>query len=99
MSKTDSSRARWIGIFVLILIVSLAEPSALILDYQNNRYLRQYVTDNLGMIVAASIGLLVVASVSAYVLLATSEVSRPKGFFARNDYPFRLKILAHGFRS
>src|SRR5437899_11074295 len=66
MRKSDSSQARWIGILVLVLIISLAELSALILDYQNNRYLRQYVSDNLGMIVVASIGLLIVAGTAAY---------------------------------
>jgi putative drug exporter of the RND superfamily len=68
MSKTDPSRSRWIGIFVLVLIISLAELAALILDYQNNRYLRQYVSDNLGTIATASIGLLVVAGVAGYAV-------------------------------
>jgi len=61
MRGTSISQARWIGIFVLVLIISLAELTALILDYQNNRYLREYVSDNLGMIVAATIGLVIVA--------------------------------------
>src|SRR6266851_10314581 len=81
MSKTGSSQARLIGIFVLVLIVSLAELAALILDYQNNRYLRQYVSDNLGTIVAAAIGLAVVASVAGYVLsrkLGAQKTPRPK---------------------
>src|SRR5207245_10384011 len=68
MSKTHSSQARWIGIFVLVLVISLAELAALILDYQNNRYLRQYVSDNLSMIVAGSIGLLMAAAVAGYAV-------------------------------
>jgi putative drug exporter of the RND superfamily len=68
MSETDSSRSRWVGIFVLVLIVSLGELAVLILDYQNNRYLRQYVSDNLSLVVGASIGLLVVASAAGYLL-------------------------------
>jgi amino acid permease len=67
MSGSGSSQARLIGVFVLVLIISLAELAALILDYQNNRYLREYVSDNLGTIVAAAIGLVVVASVAGYV--------------------------------
>ena len=68
MRGTSISQARWIGIFVLVLIISLAELTALILDYQNNRYLREYVSDNLGMIVAATIGLVIVAGGAGYVV-------------------------------
>src|SRR5467141_4939361 len=81
MSGSGSSQARLIGIFVLVLIISLAELAALILDYQNNRYLRQYVSDNLGTIVAAAIGFVVVASVPGYVIsgkLAAQKTPRPK---------------------
>src|SRR2546422_812967 len=67
-SRNGSSQARLVGIFVLVLIISLAEFAALLLDYQNNRYLRQYVSDNLGMIVAATIGLVIVAGGAGYVV-------------------------------
>src|SRR6266568_3881960 len=67
-SRTGSSQARLVGIFVLVLIISLAEFAALILDYQNNRYLRQYVSDNLGTIILAAIGLLIVAGGAGYVV-------------------------------
>src|SRR6266446_1103130 len=79
MSKTGSSQARLIGIFVLVLILSLAELGALILDYQNNRYLRQYVSDNLGTIVAASIALLVVAGVAGYAVSRKLGVPKTPG--------------------
>ncbi|HVH16339.1 MAG TPA: MMPL family transporter [Candidatus Angelobacter sp.] len=79
MSETDPSRSRWIGIFVLILILSLAELAALILDYQNNRYLRQYVSDNLSLVVGASIGLLIVAGISGYVVSRKLGVPRTPG--------------------
>jgi hypothetical protein len=68
MSGTGSSQARWIGVLVLVLILSLAELTALILDYQNNRYLRLYVSDNLGRIIVAAIGLLIVAGGAGYVI-------------------------------
>jgi len=67
-SRIGSSQARLVGIFVLVLIISLAEFAALILDYQNNRYLRQYVSDNLGTIILAAIGLLIVAGGAGYVV-------------------------------
>src|SRR6266446_4011664 len=79
MSKTGSSQARLIGIFVLVLILSLAELGALILDYQNNRYLRQYVSDNLGTIVAASISLLVVAGVAGHAVSRKIGVRKTPG--------------------
>src|SRR5437899_2317068 len=79
MRKSDSSQARWIGILVLVLIISLAELSALILDYQNNRYLRQYVSDNLGMIVVASIGLFIVAGTAAYGVSRKLAVPKTQG--------------------
>jgi len=77
-SGTSSAHSRWIGIFVLVLIISLAELTALILDYQNNRYLRQYVSDNLTTIVAASIGLLIVAGAAGYAV-SKLGVPRPPG--------------------
>ncbi|HWY28715.1 MAG TPA: hypothetical protein VNW25_05600, partial [Candidatus Sulfotelmatobacter sp.] len=76
MSKVDPSRARWTGILVLVLIISLAELAALILDYQNNHYLRQYVSDNLGTIVVAAIGLLIVAGGAGY--LVSKKLGVPK---------------------
>src|SRR5256712_4888871 len=79
MLKSDSSQARSIGILVLVLIISLAELSALILDYQNNRYLRQYVSDNLGMIVVASIGLFIVAGTAAYGVSRKLAVPKTQG--------------------
>ncbi len=63
---------------MLVLIISLAELTALILDYQNNRYLRQYVSDNLTTIVAASIGLLIVAGAAGYAV-SKLGVPRPPG--------------------
>jgi RND superfamily putative drug exporter len=81
MSETDPSRARWTGIFALVLIVSLAELTALILDYQNNRYFRQYVSDNLSTTIVASIGLVGVSSVAGYLVskkLGVPKTPRPR---------------------
>src|SRR5947209_20600985 len=68
MSKTGSSQARWIGVIVFLLTVSLGEFAALILNYQNNFYLRQYVSDNLSATVVTTAGLLVFASGAAYLV-------------------------------
>lgn len=68
MSKNDSSHARWIGTLVFLLIVSLGEFVALVLNYQNNFYLRQYFSDNLGTTVEMIVGLLVFASGAAYLV-------------------------------
>src|SRR5467141_3572222 len=81
MRGAGSSQARLRGIFVLVLVIALAELAVLILDYQNNRYLRQYVSDNLVTIVTAAIGLVVVASVAEYVIsgkLSAQKTPRPK---------------------
>src|SRR5713226_8804579 len=79
MSGTYPSRARWIGIFVLVLIISLAGLTALILDYQNNRYLRLYVSDNLTSIIVASIGLLIVAGGAGFVVSRRLGVQKTLG--------------------
>src|SRR6266567_1526298 len=68
MSKTGSSQARWIGVIVFLLTVSLGEFAALILNYQNNLYLRQYVSDNLSATVVTTVGLLIFASGVAYLV-------------------------------
>src|SRR2546429_3476052 len=78
-SRTGSSQARLVGIFVLVLIISLAEFAALILDYQNNRYLRQYVSDNLGTIILAAIGLLIVAGGAGYVVSKRLGIPKSPG--------------------
>src|SRR6267143_4142453 len=76
MSKTGSSQARWIGVIVFLLTVSLGEFAALILNYQNNFYLRQYVSDNLSATVVTSVGLLIFASGAAY--LASKKLGMAK---------------------
>src|SRR6059036_3451872 len=78
-SGTNVSQARWIGIFVLMLIISLAGLTALILDYQNNRYLRQYVSDNLVTTIVAAISLLIVAVGVGYVVSKRLGVPKTPG--------------------
>src|SRR6266581_1695045 len=77
MSKTGSSQARWIGVIVFLLTVSLGEFTALILNYQNNFYLRQYVSDNLSATVVTSVGLLVFAAGVAYLVSKVGVAKTP----------------------
>src|SRR6266851_5821478 len=79
MSKTGSSQARWIGVIVFLLTVSLGEFAALILNYQNNFYLRQYVSDNLSATVVTSVGLLIFASGAAYLVSKKLGVAKTSG--------------------
>src|SRR6266702_1155492 len=77
MSKTGSSQARWIGVIVILLTVSLGEFAALILNYQNNFYLRQYVSDNLSATAVTSVGLLVFAAGVAYLVSKVGVANSP----------------------
>src|SRR2546428_10622348 len=79
MSKTGSSQARWIGILVFLLVISLGELTALILNYQNNFYLRQYISNNLGATVVTTVGLLVLASGAAYLVSKRLGVAKTSG--------------------
>src|SRR3989442_1295245 len=79
MSKTGSSQARWIGILVFLLVISLGELTALILNYQNNFYLRQYISNNLSATVVATVGLLVFASGAAYLVSKRVGVAKSSG--------------------
>src|SRR5256885_56958 len=81
LSKPGSSKARWIGILVFLLVISLGGLLALILNYQNNFYLRQYVSDNLSATVVISVGLLVFASGTAYLVskkVGAARASAPR---------------------
>src|SRR5712664_1954706 len=98
MSGTNISQARWIGIFILVLIISLAELAALILDYQNNRYLRLFVSENLSAVIVTAIGLLIIAGGAGYVVsrrLGVEKTPRPRvpafariGSFVGRRYKF-----------
>src|SRR3989475_2069439 len=79
MSKTGSSQARWIGILVFLLVISLGELTALILNYQNNFYLRQYISNNLGATVVTTVGIFVLASGAAYLVSKRLGVAKTSG--------------------
>ena len=67
MKEASSSQARWIGLVVLLIIISLGELAALVLDYQNNSYLRQYVSNNVITLTAETMGLVIIALLASYL--------------------------------
>src|SRR5215472_11592648 len=66
MSDRGSSRARWIGLVVFLTVLTLAELAALILNYQNNVYQQQYISQNFGATLVFGTGVLVLASGLGY---------------------------------
>jgi putative drug exporter of the RND superfamily len=74
---SNSANARWIGLFVLLLILSLGLLAALVLEYQNNFYLRQYVSDNLVTTAGAALGLVLVAMGAGYLISRRLGVKPP----------------------
>ncbi len=86
MSETSSSRAMLTGVIVLLVIVALGELIALVLEYQNNFYLRQYVSDNFVTTMGAAVGLVVLALVAGYAVsrkLAMKPTGPPVPTFAK----------------
>jgi RND superfamily putative drug exporter len=79
LTKPGSSQARWIAILVFLLTISIGEFVALILNYQNNFYLRQYISNNLGATVVITVGLLVFASGAAYLVSKRLGVTKTSG--------------------
>jgi len=71
-----------ISLTVLVALIALGELFALLLDYQNNFYLRQYVSDNTLLIFEQIIGLALVASGSAFLAYKLST-ARPTGRLGR----------------
>src|SRR5690349_16819767 len=71
-----------IGVTVLVLIVALGELVALALNYQNNSYLRQYISNNVTLILEQTFGLVTVAAGIGYLACRFSNV-RPTGRVGR----------------
>ena len=81
MSSTRS-KPLLISLTVLVAIIALGELFALLLDYQNNFYLRQYVSNNMPLIFEQIIGLTLLGSGSAYLAYKLST-ARPTGRLGR----------------
>ncbi len=68
MRETSPARTWLIGFVVFLVIVVLGELAALVLEYLNNFYLRQYVSDNFVTTIGASVVLVVIALGAGYVV-------------------------------
>jgi RND superfamily putative drug exporter len=77
MGETSPNRARLIGIIIVLIIISFGELGALVLEYQNNFYLRQYVSDNLVTTVGTVIGVVLLAIGAGYVASRRAVDKRP----------------------
>ncbi len=66
LSKPNSSHARKNGIIVFLLVAALGEFAALLLNYKDDVYFRQYLANNLESTALITIGVLVFASGTAY---------------------------------
>jgi putative ABC transport system permease protein len=73
---------------VFIAIIALGELLALLLEYQNNSYLRQYVSNNMALIDQQIIGLALLGFGSSYLAYRLST-SKPTGRLGRASRRFR----------
>jgi putative ABC transport system permease protein len=80
--SASNSRPYLTGLTVLVLIIALGELLALVLDYQNNSYLRQYVSNNGALILEQTIGLVLVAAGIGYLAYKFST-AKPTGRIGR----------------
>src|SRR5437879_1661463 len=82
--KLSSTRSRplLISLTVIVAIIALGELLALLLDYQNNSHLRQYVSNNMLPIYEQIIGLVLLASGIAFLAYKAST-ARPTGRLGR----------------
>jgi len=77
LNEPRSSHARLVGIIVFLLVLALGELGALILNYQNNFFLRQYVSNNFALTVEMTAGLLLVAAGISYLVSLRMASTKP----------------------
>ncbi len=95
--SASRSRSILVGLTVLVLIIALGELLALFLDYQNNIYLREYVSNNSSLLYEQIIGLALVASGCAFLAYKAST-PKPTGRLGRLSLRLRsLSPLIAGF--
>ncbi len=63
-----------IALVVFLFIVALSETTALLLEYQNNAFMRQYVAQNTSTIIAEALGFSALGLGSGYVAYRRSKV-------------------------
>jgi len=76
--SSSNSKPFLIGLTILMLIISLGESLALFLDYQNNRFLQQYVSNNGSLIIEQTAGLFLIAGALAFLAHKIST-AKPTG--------------------
>src|SRR5713226_8832710 len=84
------SRPFLIALATLLSIIALGELYALYLQYQNNRYFRQYVSDNFTGVLVQALGLVVLGIVAAYLsyLFNKARPTSRAGRFSRKVFSF-----------
>jgi putative ABC transport system permease protein len=80
--SSNRSRPLLISLTVLVAIIALGELFALLLDYQNNFYLRQYVSNNTPLIFEQIIGLALLSSGTGFIAYKLST-ARPTARLGR----------------
>src|SRR5712692_2486232 len=83
------SRPFLIALATLLSIIALGESYALYLQYQNNRYFRQYVSDNFTGVLVQALGLVVLGIGAAYLSYLFNK-ARPTSRAGR----FSLKVFS-----
>ena len=78
----SSSKPYIKGLTVLVLIIALGELLALILDYQNSSYLRQYISNNSSLILEETLGLIILAAATSFLAIKFSTAN-PTGRIGR----------------
>ncbi len=95
--SASRSRSILVGLTVLVLIIALGELLALILDYQNNIYLQQYVANNSSLLYEQIIGLVLAATGCAFLAYKAST-AKPAGRLGRVSLRLRsVSPLIAGF--
>jgi putative ABC transport system permease protein len=79
---SSNPKRLYLGLTIFVLIIAVGELIALLLDYQNNTYLRQYVATNSALIFEQTIGLLLFGIGSAFLALKVSAFT-PSGKMGR----------------
>ncbi len=85
MSSSSGSRPLLLALTVLLLVISLGEFYALFNEYQNNSFLRNYVSDNSASIFVRILGLVVLGLGAGYLtyLSARAKPTSRAGLMSR----------------
>jgi putative ABC transport system permease protein len=79
---STGSRSLLVGLTVLVSIIALGELAAILLDYQNNSYLQQYISNNFALVFEQIIGLGILGAGGSFLAYKLST-ARPTGRLGR----------------